>query len=201
MTAPFLPFCALDNVKGMVIIMAAEEKKRKYRYGQNAVNGSLAYDYDNPALYPEYEYGRPLDIPAKPRVREEVVPDATVVTRQSISPLAVLGFAIAAVLLIASLMARVQFTKASAEAADLQTQLAELTSQKSKLTIEYESALNLTEVEDYAVNKLGMQKPHSDQIRYISGTSQDKAEILDGTSSAGEKSDSIVDSLSEYLGG
>jgi cell division protein FtsL len=105
------------------------------------------------------------------------------------------------VLLIASLMARVQFTKASAEAADLQTQLAELTSQKSKLTIEYESALNLTEVEDYAVNKLGMQKPHSDQIRYISGTSQDKAEILDGTSSAGEKSDSIVDSLSEYLGG
>ncbi len=181
--------------------MAAEEKKRRYGYGHNAVNGSLAYDYDNPALYPEYEYGRPLDIPAKPRVREEVVPDATVVTRQSISPLAVLGFAIAAVLLIASLMARVQFTKASAEAADLQTQLAELTSQKSKLTIEYESALNLTEVEDYAVNKLGMQKPHSDQIRYISGTSQDKAEILDGTSSAGEKSDSIVDSLSEYLGG
>jgi hypothetical protein len=46
-----------------------------------------------------------------------------------------------------------------------------------------------------------MQKPHSDQIRYISGTSQDKAEILDGTSSAGEKSGSIVDSLSEYLGG
>ena len=41
----------------------AAEKKRRYAYGRSAVNGSLAYDYDNPALYPEYEYGKPLDIP------------------------------------------------------------------------------------------------------------------------------------------
>ena len=78
----------------------AADKKRRYAYGHNAVNGSLAYDYDNPALYPEYEYGKPLDIPARPKVREEVVADTSALTRQSISPVAILGFALAAVLLV-----------------------------------------------------------------------------------------------------
>jgi cell division protein FtsL len=181
--------------------MAAEDKKRRNMYGRSAVNGSLAYDYDNPELYPEYEYGRPLDIPQKPKVNEEVVPNAGVLTRQSVSPLAIAGFAIAAVLLVLSLMARVQFTEVSDQAAKLQSQLTELTTEQSRLTIQYESALNLTEIEDYAVNTLGMTKPHSDQIRYINGTPQDNAEILDGQSAASDTESNVVDSLSEYLGG
>ncbi len=179
--------------------MAQTQKNRKYKYGNNAVNGSLAYDFDNPALYPEYEYGKPLDIPAKPRIREEVVPKQGTLTRQSVSPLAILGFAVAAVLLVFSLMARVQLTQASAEAAKLQTQLDQLTTEQSRLTIAYESALNLTDIENYAVNTLGMQKPHADQIRYVSSSTQDKAQILAGTDGAAQKSGDLVDSLREYF--
>ncbi|HNX99879.1 MAG TPA: cell division protein FtsL [Oscillospiraceae bacterium] len=174
---------------------------KKVRYGQNAVNGNLAYDYDNPALYPEYEYGRPLDIPAKPEVREEVVPQTEVLTRQSISPLALFGFAAAAVLLVFSLMARVQFTQVSAETAKLESQLTELNGEQSKLTIAYESALNLTDIENYAINTLGMQKPRADQVHYVSSSAQDKAEILNGTDGAVTgKAGDIVDSLKSYFG-
>jgi cell division protein FtsL len=176
-------------------------KPKKNRYGQNAVNGSLAYDYDNPALYPEYEYGKPLDIPERPRVREEVVPKTEVLTKQSISLLAVFGFAAAAVLLVFSLMARIQFTQVSAETAKLESQLSELTEEQSKLTIAYESALNLTDIEDYAINTLGMQKPRADQVRYVSSSAQDKAEILNGTDGTdSNKASDIVDSLREYFG-
>ena len=178
----------------------AAEKKRRYAYGHNAVNGSLAYDYDNPALYPEYEYGKPLDIPARPKVREEVVADTSALTRQSISPVAILGFALAAVLLVFSLMARVQFTVASDTAAQLESQINELTEQKSRLTIAYESALNLTEIEDYAINNLGMQKPHSDQVVYVNGTSKDKAVILSGDSGNSDSVSDLTRSLAEYLG-
>lgn len=176
-------------------------QKKKNRYGQNAVNGSLAYDFDNPALYPEYEYGKPLDIPEKPKVREKVVPKTEVLTKQSISPLAIFGFAAAAVLLVFSLLARVQFTQASAETAKLESQLSELTEQQSKLTIAYESAVNLTDIENYAINTLGMQKPRADQVRYVSTSAQDKAEILNGTDGTdSNKASNIVDSLREYFG-
>ena len=178
--------------------MAAQ---KKYRYGQGAVNGSLAYDYDKPALEPEYEYGRPLDIPARPRVKEEVVAGTQVLTRQGVSPFALLGFAIAAVLIVMTLIARVQFTQASAEAATLQSQLDQLTEQQSKLTIAYESALNLTDIENYAINTLGMQKPQADQIRYINSSAQDKAEVLDGTAAAAaDDSGDMLKSIKEYLG-
>ena len=114
--------------------------------------------------------------------------------------MAILGFALAAVLLVFSLMARVQFTVASDTAAQLESQINELTEQKSRLTIAYESALNLTEIEDYAINNLGMQKPHSDQVVYVNGTSKDKAVILSGDSGNSDSVSDLTRSLAEYLG-
>lgn len=170
---------------------------KRYDYGQNAVNGSLAYDYDNPELFPEYEYGKPLDIPAKPPVRERVVPRDESIPRQSVSLLAITGVMAAVVLLIFALMAHVQFTQISAEAQALQSQLSVLAEENSKLTIAYESALNLTEIEDYAINTLGMQKPHSDQIHYVNSAAQDKATIL--TSGETAKGGDLISSLLEYF--
>ena len=88
------------------------------------------------------------------------------------SPLAVLGFAIAAVLIVVSLVARVQLSQASAEVSALQEQ-------QTRLRIDYESAFNLTEIEDYAIHELGMQKPRSDQLYYISSDATDTAVVLD----------------------
>ena len=75
--------------------------------------------------------------------------------------MAVLGFAIAAVLLVISLVARVQLSQASAQVSALEDQYTQLQEQQTRLRIDYESAFNLTEIEDYAIHELGMQKPRS----------------------------------------
>lgn len=149
----------------------------KRTYPGNAVNGSLAYDLSRPAAE-EYLYSAPVDIPAAPRTVEEVVPETVAVPKQAISPLAVLGFALAAVLLALSLMARAQLSTASEAVSELESQVATLQEEQDKLLIGYESAFNLTEIEDYAINELGMQKPRSDQLYYVNSTAQDKAVIL-----------------------
>lgn len=149
----------------------------KRTYPGSAVNGSLAYDLNRPAAE-EYLYSAPVDIPAAPRTVGEVVPETVAVPKQAISPLAVLGFALAAVLLVLSLMARAQLSTASETVSALESQVAALQEEQDKLLIGYESAFNLTEIEDYAINELGMQKPRSDQLYYVNSTAQDKAVIL-----------------------
>ena len=99
--------------------------------------------------------------------------------KQAIAPLAVLGFAIAAVLIVVSLVARVQLSQASAEVSALEDQYTQLQEQQTRLRIDYESAFNLTEIEDYAIHELGMQKPRSDQLYYISSDATDTAVVLD----------------------
>jgi len=170
-------------------------KNAAVRYRPGAVRGSLAYDLNNPELYPEYTYGRPLDIPVAPELEEEAVVSSARVTAQAISPVAVVGYLIAAALLIFSLLARVQLTAASDECVALESSLAELQDQQSKLLIAYESSINLPEIEDYAVNVLGMQKPRSDQVYYISGSVQDKAVVLADT----EEDVGFVDRVGDFL--
>lgn len=149
----------------------------KSSYPRDAVNGSLAYDLNRPAAE-DYLYSAPVDIPAAPRTTDEVVPERVAVPKQAVSPMAVLGFAVAAVLLVLSLMARAQLSAASETVTGLESRIAELQEEQDKLLIGYESAFNLTEIEDYAINELGMQKPRSDQIYYVNSTAQDKAVIL-----------------------
>lgn len=149
------------------------------RYGQGAVYGSLAYDFSNPDIYPELDYSRPLDIPAPPQTRERVVTSAVPRTKQRIAPTAILGFACAAVMLVFALMAQIQLTAVSNETAQLAAKLTELETEQARLLINYESAFNLTEIEEYAIGTLGMQKPRNDQVFYIEGGAPDKAVILE----------------------
>lgn len=173
--------------------MSTKSAAVKYRPG--AVHGSLAYDLNNPELYPEYIYGVPLDIPAAPVLEEEVVTASERATVQAVSPVAIIGYAIAAVLLVFSLLARIQLTAASNECVKLESSLADLEDQQSKLLISYESSINLPEIEDYAINVLGMQKPRSDQVYYISGSVQDRAVVL---ADAGEPV-GFVDRVADFL--
>ena len=68
--------------------------------------------------------------------------------------------------------------------------------EQAKLQIAYESAFNLTEIEEYATAQLGMQKPTADQIYYIDTSSPDKAVIVQQT-----EEDSFVDRVSDFLMG
>ena len=146
------------------------------------MDGNAAYDLRSTAAE-EYLYSTaPVDLPHAPRPTETVVPESAPRPKQAIAPMAVLGFAIAAVLIVFSLVARVQLSQASAQVSALEDQYAQLQEQQTRLRIDYESAFNLTEIEDYAIHELGMQKPRSDQLYYISSSdAADTAVVLDQT--------------------
>ena len=76
--------------------------------------------------------------------------------------------------------------------------------QQTRLRIDYESAFNLTEIEDYAIHELGMQKPRSDQLYYISSSdAADTAVVLDQTAaeplSLADRFGDFLTSIVEYF--
>lgn len=171
--------------------MADVKTFKTYNFVTGAVDGTQAYDFSNPALYREEEYyGEPAE---RPRRRERLQPrewtkesartrvraDVAVRAAQSVSVLSVLGVAVAAVLLALTLLAQIRLTDISYSAAKLEDQISALELQQDKLTVEYETIFNLKDVEDIAVNQLGMQEPMNDQIFYLTGVaSADKAEVV-----------------------
>lgn len=152
------------------------------------VSGSLAYDFTAQPEFPrEREWGWPVEderkviIPAAPRVEERTARRPMVRSRQSVSPAAIIGFACAAVLLIFTLMAKIQLTAITDQSVALESTLAELKIEQARLQIEYESAFNLTEIEEYATRELGMQRPREEQIFYLQGSAPDKAVVIENT--------------------
>ena len=175
----------------------------KSRYGKDAVYGSLAYDFNNPALYPE-EYARPAgtadDSAERPatRTREQVKVRTRARTapraKQGIAPVSILGAAVAAFLLVTAISAQASLFAISGESVELEQTLSELETEQTRLRIAYESVFNLAEVENYAVHTLGMQRPAADQIYYIDTAAPDKAVVID----AG-KGDGFVDRASDFI--
>ena len=167
-------------------------------YGQGAVYGSLAYDFDNPELYRDdvnvaQPKARPqVQTPTRVRTRARNV----VHTKQSIAPLSIVGMLAAAFLVVTAILAQAQIVAISSTSVSLQKELSQLEEQQTKLRIAYESAFNMAEIEDYAIHSLGMQKPRADQIFYIDTSSPDKAVVIAGGESAG-----FVDRVSDYLSG
>lgn len=175
--------------------MAAAAGKR---YGQGAVYGSLAYDFNNPELYRE-EYSTVQTPAARPQTRTQTKVHTrarpVVHTRQSIAPLSIVGFLAAAFLFVNGIMAQVQLFGVSSDSVGLQSQLTELEKEQNKLRIAYESAFNLAEIEEYATASLGMQKPSADQIFYIDTSAPDKAVVV---ASSG---DSFADKAADFISG
>ena len=100
------------------------------------MDGNAAYDLRSTAAE-EYLYSTaPVDLPHAPRPTETVVPESAPRPKQAIAPMAVLGFAIAAVLIVFSLVARVQLSQASAQVSALEDQYAELQEQQTRLRID-----------------------------------------------------------------
>jgi hypothetical protein len=146
------------------------------KFGNTAVYGNLAYDLTNPEIFVDLPQEEPVINPPRPSEREHVATKARV--RVSVSPAAVIGFGIAAVLLVFSLLGRVQLMQTSDEAASLSARLEELKEEQSILLIQYESTFNLMEIEEYAKNTLGMQKARGDQIYYVGGRVPDRAVVI-----------------------
>jgi len=165
----------------------------------HAVYGSMAYDYGRAETYRE-KIDRPVDrqviIPAAPRIREQTVAETGAKTRQAVAPTAVIGFICAAILLVFTLMAKIQLTEVTDTSAHLEQQLGELQVAQNRLLINYEKAFNLTDIEEYATTQLGMQRPREEQVFYLSSSVPDKAVILSGEDNDDSFGDRVFDALS-----
>ncbi len=166
------------------------------------VYGSLAYDFTTTTA-PAPEWGnyrepeRKVVIPAAPPVIDErTASRARVATRQSVAPFAIIGFLCAAILLVFTLMAKIQLAVATDEAVQLEMTLNELELAQSRQLIEYESVFNSAEIEEYATSVLGMQRPREEQITYLNSSVPNKAVILAGDSGSVSFSDRLYDMFS-----
>lgn len=188
--------------------MSGTKNFKSYNFVTGAVDGTLAYDFSRPAYYPEEVYEAPKQKPARTRepiwVKEELKEKAQAVVRprQGVSPMALLGSLAVIVVLVMTLLAQIRLVGISQQAVELESRIAELKTEHTQLTVEYETIFNLKDVEEYAVSVLGMQEPRDDQIYYLSNVSSaDKAVIVsrDGTDifSAGVRD--LADSLYAYF--
>lgn len=168
-------------------------------YGQGAVYGSLAYDFNHPELYEE-EYSRPQTPAAKPRTQTQTKVHTrartAVRTKQGIAPMAIVGMLVAAFMFVIAITSQIELFDVSSENVALNSELAALQENQAKLRIAYESAFNLSEVEIYAKETLGMQKPSADQIFYIDTSAPDKAVVV-----AAGSSDAFAERVADFFTG
>ena len=172
--------------------MADVRTFNSYNFVTGAVDGTLAYDFSDPAFYPEEEEevyeqperrrGRRSRLRQQEWIREDTRSKAkgrAEARGQGISPLSLLGVAVVVVLVTMMLLAQIQLTDISHTAAELEDQIANLEARRDKLTVEYETIFNLKDVEEIAVEMLGMQEPDAEQICYLTGVaSADKAVVV-----------------------
>jgi len=157
------------------------------------LSGTSAYELEHVGAIPEIPLERPRRrvypetgkrVKVNPQTEERLREwarersAARTVTKQSVSPFAVVGFFCIGIMLVILLASYIQLTELSAESARLETELSELNDTAQKLNIAYTSAFNMAEIESYARNNLGMSEPSSSQIYYLESQSEDRSYIL-----------------------
>ena len=150
---------------------------RRYSYSAdiettNAVN---AFSLSRSSAAPKYEPAPPRNKRQKPlkvkstnenlRERDELVLNQRRTFKQAMATVLVLS--IAASMLFAMLYTYVKKNEYTREIASLKTELAREVNQNICTNAELDALVTFDQIEEYAVNKLGMVKLQSDQIRYI----------------------------------
>ena len=89
----------------------------------------------------------------------------------------VLSIAIALSMVLAIVYTNSQITEITSNIASVQNEITELESEKAYLDFTLESRMSLNEIEEYAVNVLGMVKMDSTQVEYIEIESENMVEF------------------------
>ena len=139
--------------------------EKEYNY-----NGSAAYDVHATAL----PRPRPARLPEEkplPKSRQAVRP------RLVVAPLAMIGLAVVAILLLMVVYSYVQLYEAPARAGELSKAISAANATTEKLRSTYESRIDLAQIEERA-KELGMMQPSTRQKVYLSIAGADHAEVL-----------------------
>ena len=100
-------------------------------------------------------------------------------TKYGISITAIFGFAAIISLIVAILLANVNYVALADSVMSLQSDIEELSAEEKKLQLKYEEAFDINEIEQYATDNLNMSKPAEDQKTQMRYIQRDKGEILE----------------------
>ena len=167
-------------------------------------SGSGYYGSAAPAEVP---YAEPVAIPVEIPVSQEQAGygvrarEAAAQSTHIVSLFALFGAVLAGVLMIFVVLAQISYAELAGEKVRLNAQLIELAEQQRRLEIEFESAIDMKEIERYARDSLGMSKPETDHIAIVRSMPVDSAEIILNNSSEGVFNGfgSFISSLLEYF--
>ncbi len=162
------------------------EYSRKVMY-----DGNAAYDLAAPQFQDweeSQEKQQPVPRPAKKPQ-----------SYYSISLFSIFGFAAVVVMMVMLLMTYVSYTAAAAGTVELRSQVEELTEEQRKLTIQYEEAFDINEVEAYATTKLGMDKPADNQITNIDTHAENRAVVVNNDDDSAGGLSNLISSIVEYF--
>ena len=154
---------------------------------QRYVSGNLAFDYD----YLEREQRRREERERReyaerrmrepaPRRRAAEQPKQKRRERIRVSNAAVLGFGVAAVMVVALLMSYAQLSMISREVVHEQKRLSALQEEHVKLVARYERTFDLTSIKE-AAETGGMAKPSASQIYYVDLSAPDNVVLYGNT--------------------
>lgn len=184
--------------------MAASGKNAKRRYQTpGVVNDNLARKLDSAALERQLETSGQMDFDQQYRrrkateaeliARQRARAKAAVRPAQKVSPVAVLGFAGVAVLMVAVLMCYVQINAISTRIVDMKKEITALEVDQVALQAKYEQAFDLTRVKEEA-QSYGMGQPSESQVYYIALPGQDQVVAYGG------QEEGLLSSVLTFLG-
>jgi cell division protein FtsL len=157
---------------------------------------NISYAYDGSAARVlEGEEDLQTRPQVRPRRQQLARPKVQVRQAGKVSPFAVVGFAVAAVMAVFILMSYVQLSAISSEVVSLNSQMTELQSREATLRARYEQAYDLGAIETSVTGDGSMSRPQSGQLVYVDLTEPDSVVVYDQ-----EETASIFDRAEEFVG-
>lgn len=160
---------------------------------RSASRDSMAYQQQYEERFPvEREQARQLRVAPTQRRRK----------RAGIRPSVMGCVMVLAVTAVYILFCQMQLTELSAAVGEQNDRLNELSAENVSLTTKQMNSMNMDEVEEYAVNNLGMVKMDNSQIEYVELTNPDTVTVADNGMSLGSLFAGLARSFSaivEYI--
>ena len=160
---------------------------------RSASRDSMAYQQQYEERFPvEREQARQLRVAPTPRRRK----------RAGIRPSVMGCVMVLAVTAVYILFCQMQLTELSAAVGEQNDRMNELSAENVSLTTKQMNSMNMDEVEEYAVNNLGMVKMDNSQIEYVELTNPDTVTVADNGMSLGSLFAGLARSFSaivEYI--
>lgn len=158
---------------------------------------SAAYDFSRfaPEEAPEFR-----QVPDK-KVRTAVKKKS--VKKQAVKPITVLKWVFVSIFVLISLgsimVGNIKITQLNDQIAKVEKDLDAAKSTQVSLNSKLESRMSMSNVEDYATNKLGLVKTQSYQIQYVKLTNEDRVQILGKSDDIGTAFQNIMNMIEEYF--